>query len=161
MRSSKKNLSEFSKRLKNARTSRKYTQKQLAAESGVYLKTIQRYENVAEGNPVNPIALNLLYLSQALDITPEYLLLGEENMNIYMRALKTELLALSIKEIHDYHKQKLTDKVLSHLKLTDEFIEEIRAEWNMKYRSNKPGSKGFYRSYVQDTIIRYCHHRPL
>lgn len=161
MREAKKDLSAFSRRLKNARNNRHFTQQQLADESGVYLKTIQRYENITNGDPINPIALNLLYLSQALDVTPEYLLLGEENMNIYMKSLEAELLALSIREIHDYHKQNLTDKVLSHLKLTDEFIDKICAEWNRKYRSDKPGSRGFYHNYVQDTIIRYCHHRPL
>lgn len=161
MRESKKNLSAFSLRLKEARKNRKYTQKKLEEVSGVYLKTIQRYENVKEGEPINPIALNLLNLAQALDLTPEYLLLGEDNMNIYMAQIKAELLSLSITDIHYYNKQNLTDKVLSHLKLTDEFINEIRIEWNKKYHAKKPGAKGFYSNYVQDTIIRYCHHRPL
>ena len=156
MRNSKKNLSNFSLRLKEARFNI-YTQRQLAEKSGVTLKTIQRLENIEKMDDLSaepkPLASNLLMLSQALDVTPEYLLFGDENMNIYMRELEDELKNLSVEEIRYYHKQKLTDKVLCHLKLTDSFIINIQNYW-------KAHTLSCYRPYVQDTIIRYCHNRP-
>ena len=99
MRNSKKNLSNFSLRLKEARAEI-YTQQQLAEKSGVSLKTIQRLENIEKMDDPDaepkPLASNLLMLSQALDVTPEYLLFGNENMNIYMMKLEDELKKLSI-----------------------------------------------------------------
>ena len=152
MRKTNKKLSAFSIRLKEARAG-VYTQQELSIASGVNLRTIQRLENIADGDSPTPLALNLLWLSQALDVTPEYLLLGEDNMDIYMEIIKTELKGLSADEIHYYHKLSLTNKVLSHLKLTDDFIDEIQQYW-------KKNTLSCYRPYVQDTIIRYCHNRP-
>ncbi|MCR5205979.1 MAG: helix-turn-helix domain-containing protein [Lachnospiraceae bacterium] len=153
MRVTKKDLHDFSIRLKKAREDFKYTQKQLAEISGVNIKTIKRLENFEKKDNPSPLALNLLFLSQALDVTPEYLLLGEDNMNIYMKKLESELKALTIDEIRHYHRQNLTDKVLSHLKLTDTFIKEIWQYWNEHTIVCR-------RPYVQDAIIRYCHNRP-
>lgn len=156
MRNSKKTLSNFSLRLKAAR-SEIYTQSELSAKSGVSLRTIQRLENIEKkDNPTaepTPLASNLLMLSQALDVTPEYLLFGDESMNIYMQELENELRNLSIEEIRYYHKQALSDKVLCHLKLTDSFVASIQEYWRTHTLS-------CYRPYVQDTIIRYCHNRP-
>ncbi|MGN0271057.1 MAG: helix-turn-helix domain-containing protein [Candidatus Weimeria sp.] len=73
-----------------------YTQEQLAEISGVNIKTIKRLENFGESDNPSPLALNLVLLAQALDVTPEYLLLGEDNMNIYMKKLEGELKALTI-----------------------------------------------------------------
>lgn len=152
MRVSKKNLHGFSIRLKEARKGL-YTQEQLAEISGVNIKTIKRLENFEEKDNPSPLALNLVFLAQALDVTPEYLLLGEDNMNIYMEKLENELKALTRGEIQYYHRQNLTDKVLAHLKLTDSFINNIHSYW-------KAHTISCYRPYVQDTIIRYCHNRP-
>ena len=156
MRQSKKILSDFSIRLKNAREGI-YTQKELAEKSGVALKTIQRLENITKeknsNNEQKPLASNLLLLSQALDVTPEYLLFGNENMNIYMEILEEELKQLTVEEIRYYHRQKTTDKVLCHLRLTNSFVENIQHYW-------KENTMSCYRPYVQDTIIRYCHNRP-
>lgn len=153
MRESKKKLSPFSKRLKEARKGI-YTQQQLATESNVALKTIQRLETLPnDGTSYSPLAIHLLQLSQALDVTPEWLLNGNEQMDIYMNQIKEELKNLSIEEIRYYHSQPLTDKVLSHLKLTDDFITDLQQYWIQNTIS-------CYRPYVQDTIIRYCHHRP-
>lgn len=156
MRISKKNLSGFSLRLKEAR-GKKLTQDKLAELSGVNKRTIERLENIEKkddpSSEQKPLASNLLLLSQALDVSPEYLLFGNENMDIYMSILEKELKNLSIEEIRYYHKQELTDKVLSHLKLTDSFITEIQQYWTEHTIS-------CYRPYVQDTIIRYCHNRP-
>ena len=149
-----KKLHEFSLRLKRARTAMGWSQRDLAEQSGVCLKTIKRLEGVKAGDKErSPLAINLLHLAQALDVTPEYLLLGDENMDIYMEAIKKELLALDIKQIRHYHGLPLTDKVLSHLKLTDEFIGEIQRYW-------KQNTISCYFPYVMDTIIKYCHHRP-
>ena len=152
MRVSTKNLHGFSVRLKKARKGL-YTQEQLAEISGVNIKTIKRLENFEEKDNPSPLALNLVFLAQALDVTPEYLLLGEDNMNIYMEKLESELKALTRGEIQYYHRQKLTDKVLAHLKLTDSFINNIHSYW-------KEHTISCYRPYVQDTIIRCCHNRP-
>ncbi len=152
MRVTKKKLHGFSIRLKEARKGI-YTQEQLAKKSKVNIKTIKRLENFGESDDPSPLAHNLLYLAQALDVTPEYLLLGEDNMNIYMETIESELKALTIDEIRYFHRQNLTDKVLAHLKLTDTFIDEIQRYW-------KEHTISCTRPYVQDTIIRYCHNRP-
>ena len=152
MRETKKELSDFSLRLKESRKNL-YTQKELSEVSKVPQKTIERLENIKKGDSVSPLAINLLCLSQALDVTPEYLLLGEDRMNIYMSNIEKELKNFSIEDIHYYHSQKLTDKVLAHLKLTDSFIDDIHEFWNTN-------TLKCYKPYVQDTIIRYCHNRP-
>lgn len=152
MRKTKKELSDFSLRLKEARKDL-YTQKELSEVSKVPQKTIERLENIKAGDHISPLAINLLQLSQALDVTPEYLLLGEDCMTIYMENIRKELKSFSIDDIHYYHKQKLTDKVLAHLKLSDSFIDDIHEFWNNN-------TLKCYRPYVQDTIIRYCHNRP-
>lgn len=155
MRSTSKDLHPFSNRLKQARENCSYTQKQLADISGVRQRTIERLEIFEKNDDPSPLAKNLLLLAQALDVTPEYLLLGEENMNIYMSQIKKELKCLTKDEIIEYHKKKMTDKVLAHLKLTESDIDEIYVYWKentLKCRLQRP--------YVQDTIIRYCHNRP-
>ncbi len=156
---SSKELSGFSRRLKAARVG-KYTQRKLAEESKVGYRSIQRYESLEKNKNQSDDELlistsNLLRLSQALDVTPEWLLFGEEDMKIYMNKLESELKALSKEEIQFYHKQPLTDKVLSHLKLTDTFIDAVHQYW--KKNTLKCN---LHKTYVQDTIIRYCHNRP-
>lgn len=151
MKQSKKDLHDFSLRIKAARKGI-YTQDQLAKITGVPLKTIERFENFEKADSPSPLAQNVIKIAQALDVTPEYLLFGEDDMNIYMQKLEKELKALTVAEIHYYHKTPLTDKVLAHLKLTDSFINEIHKYW-------KENTLSCYRPYVQDTIIRYCHNR--
>lgn len=156
MRKSQKDLSEFSLRLKAAREGL-YTQEKLAEVSTVPLKTVKRLENIAKqensDSEAKPLASTIMKLAQALDVTVEYLLLGDDDMNIYMEKLEKELKNLTADEIRFYHKQKLTPKVLAHLRLTDEFIDEITRYWCANTLS-------CYRPYVQDTIIRYAHNRP-
>ena len=152
-----KELSGFSQRLRAARKEM-YTQKELSEASYVGYRSIQRYESIKKSDnstdeELQILTSNLLRLAEALDVTPEWLLFGEEDMKIYMTKLESELKALTKDEIYYYHKQSLTDKVLSHLKLTDEFIENIQQYW-------KSHTLSCYRNYVQDTIIRYCHNRP-
>lgn len=79
MRTTKKNLHSFSIRLKESRKGI-YTQEQLANIIGVNIKTIKRLENFDKKDNPSPLALNLVFLAQALDVTPEYLL-GRSNIN--------------------------------------------------------------------------------
>lgn len=153
MRQTQRELHGFSIRLKKARENMNYTQAELSKKSKVALRTIERLEIIPKSTQsVSPLALNVLYLAQALDVTPEYLLLGDDNMDIYMNDLEKELKNLTKEDIYYYHKQKLSPKVLAHLKLTDEFVDQICNYWTEHtLKCNRP--------YVQDTIIRYCHNR--
>ena len=146
-------LSDFSKRLKEERIRQGYTQKSLSEESNIPIQTLRRYEQRKNDNQTSPLAENLVKIAQVLDITVEYLLFGKDQMDLYMNQLKKELKELTIADIYHYHKMKMTKKVLAHLALTDDFIDEIHEHWR-KHGLN------CYHSYVQDTIIRYCHHRP-
>jgi transcriptional regulator with XRE-family HTH domain len=146
-------LSDFSKRLKEERIRQGYTQKSLSEESNIPIQTLRRYEQRKNDNQTSPLAENLVKIAQVLDITVEYLLFGKDQMDLYMNQLKKELKELTIADIYHYHKMDMTAKVLAHLSLTDGFIKEIREHWR-KHGLN------CYHTYVQDTIIRYCHHRP-
>ena len=66
----------FAQRLKRIRNERKYTQEKLGQISNIVSKTIQNYEQGKN----DPSAYNLLSLAQALDVTPEYLLKGNNDM---------------------------------------------------------------------------------
>ena len=70
----------FAERLISTRREKGYTQEQLAKFSQVSVSSIRRYEQGANQNK-EPSAYNLLVISQVLDVTPEYLLLGENKMN--------------------------------------------------------------------------------
>lgn len=152
MRKPEKNLHVFSLRLKKARAG-KYTQEQLAEISGVSLKTIQRLEAIEEGENKSPLACNLIPLAQALDVTSEYLLLGEDDMRIYMEKLKDELKGLTNDQVKKYHDKELNDKVLAHLKLTESFVTAIQSCWAKNHAVR------YYRSYVKETILKYCQNR--
>lgn len=146
-------LSDFSKRLKEERKRQGYTQKSLAEECDISLQTLRRYEQRKNNEQTSPLADNLVKIAQVLDVTVEYLLFGKDQMDLYMNQLEKELKELTIEDIRYYHKMSMTKKVLAHLALTEEFITEIQEYWRKHALS-------CYRPYVQDTIIRYCHHRP-
>lgn len=146
-------LSDFSKRLKEERIRQGYTQQSLSKESKIPIQTLRRYEQRKIDEQTSPLAENLIKIAQVLDITVEYLLFGKDQMDLYMNQLKKELKELTIADIRHYHKMPMTEKVLAHLALTEEFITEIQEYWRKHALS-------CYRPYVQDTIIRYCHHRP-
>lgn len=95
-------------------------------------------------------------LAKALDVTPEYLLLGEKNMNIYTDAIKAEL-----KQLADYDKiseiknEGLNSTYLPYLEMSEKLVSEITKYWN---------GKGIFdtrcnRNYVQDVILKYCQNR--
>lgn len=151
----------FADRMKRIRESRQYTQKQLAKIINVSEHSISNYEQ----GICDPSARILLELAQALDVTPEYLLLGGNNMNNYTEAIKTELMQLKDnKQIAHIKALRLNSTVLSHLELCDELVEEIKENWNKKgiFKREKAGvieESYCTRNYVQEVILRYCQNR--
>lgn len=152
---------DFEKRLKRIRKERKYTQQQLADIAGLTLHSISNYEQGIS----KPITKNLLELAKSLDVTPEYLLLGDNNMNNYTLAIKRELL-----QINDYEKisqiknEKLNSTILSHLEMSEELIHDIKFAWNnagifKKRKDNTVEMSYCTRNYVQEVILRYCQNR--
>lgn len=146
-------LSDFSKRLKEERIRQGYTQQSLSKESNIPIQTLRRYEQRKHDEQTSPLAENLVKIAQVLDITVEYLLFGKDQMDLYMNQLKKELKELTIDDVYHYHKMPMTEKVLAHLALTEEFVTEIHEYW-------RKDGLSCYRPYVQETIIKYCHHRP-
>lgn len=149
-----KQLSKFAKRLKEARKAAGYSQKKLAEKADVGYSTLCRYERETRNN-VFPRPLNLLHLAQVLDVTPEFLLEGKDDMNLYMDDLTGELEALNDDDIRRYHDMDMTDKVLAHLKLTEDFIRDVQASW-----SNGASRAPYTRPYVMEVIIKYASNRP-
>lgn len=146
---------DFSQRLKELRSEHHYTQEQLANIAKISLKSVQRYE---QGKGIKkPNVEYLLALAEVLDVTPEYLLKGEENMDSYNEAIKNELGHLeSFSQVKEIHDKELNAVVLAHLKLTDSLVTSVRDSWQAKKLF-----QGSYctRPYVQDVIVRYCQNR--
>lgn len=117
---------DFAKRLKQIRKERGYTQKQLSYIANIPVHTMRNYEQ----DICKPITRNLLELAKVLDVTPEYLLLGENNMNTYTMAIKKELLQLK-----DYKKiSKIKGKNLTLL-----FFRTWKWVWNLLKISKQNG----------------------
>lgn len=85
----------FADRLKELRNIRNYTQEELGKITNISVQSIRRYEQGRLNE--EPSAYNLLQLAKALDVTPEYLLIGDNNMTSYTEAIKREL-----KQLNDY-----------------------------------------------------------
>lgn len=119
----------FAKRLQQVRLERNYTQQQLANITHISVQTIRNYEQgVSE-----PISLYLLELAKALDVTPENLLIGENNMHSYSAAIKTELTQLmDFKSIAEIKDSELNSTILSHLEMSEELVSDITEDWNGK-----------------------------
>jgi len=153
---------DFAKRLKQIRKERGYTQKQLSDIANIPVHTIRNYEQ----DICKPITMNLLELAKVLDVTPEYLLLGENNMNTYTMAIKKELLQLKdYKKISKIKGEEFNSTILSHLEMGMELVEDIKTEWNnagVFIKENDDGTiEESYctRNYVQEIIIKYCQNR--
>lgn len=153
---------DFAKRLKQLRNARGYTQQELADIANIPVHTIRNYEQ----DICKPITKNLLELAKILDVTPEYILLGENNMFNYTIAIKNELLQLKdFKKIAMIKEEELNSTILSHLEMNEELVEDIRTEWNKAgiFKKERPGSviENSYctKNYVQEVIIRYCQNR--
>ena len=155
----------FGKRLKRIRCQRDYTQEQLARISDISVQTIRNYEQ----DLCEPISKYLLYLAKALNVTAEYLLLGDNNMSSYTDAIKVELMQLAdYDKISEIKNENFNSTVLSHLEMSDELVSSIKKDWNgkniFKCRKNVDGKiviKDSYciRTYVQEVIIKYCQNR--
>lgn len=143
----------FAERLKRIRSQRNYTQEQLAEISEISVQTIRNYE---QGISKNPVSEYLLNLAKVLDVTPEYLLLGGNNMTTYTNAIKTELMQLNnFNKISEIKNEEFNSTILSHLELDEELISAITKHWN---------TKGIFdtrcnRNYVEEVIIKYCQNR--
>ncbi len=143
----------FAERLKRIRSQRNFTQEQLAEISEISVQTIRNYE---QGISKNPVSEYLLNLAKALDVTPEYLLLGGNNMKIYTDAIKVELMQLDdFDKISEIKNEEFNSTILSHLEMGEELIAAVTKDWN---------TKGIFdtrcnRNYVQEVIIKYCQNR--
>ena len=109
----------FANRLKELRNIRNYTQEVLGKITNISVQSIRRYEQGKLNE--EPSAYNLLQLAKALDVTPEYLLIGDNNMSSYTDAIKREL-----KQLHDYEliseikDTDLNSTILAHLEMSNE-----------------------------------------
>lgn len=150
----------FAQRLKRIRNERKYTQEKLGQISNIVSKTIQNYEQGKN----DPSAYNLLSLAQALDVTPEYLLKGNNDMNNYTKAIKVELRQLNdFVQIAEIRKAELNSVILAHLELSEGLVSDIQDDWNQKRMFRSADSQSMdgkcYKNYVREIIIRYCQNR--
>lgn len=142
----------FAERLKRIRSQRNFTQEQLAEISEISVQTIRNYEQGIS----NPVSEYLLNLAKVLDVTPENLLLGGNNMKTYTDAIKVELMQLDdFNKISEIKNEEFNSTILSHLEMDEELISAITKDWN---------TKGIFdtrcnRNYVQEVIIKYCQNR--
>ena len=157
----------FANRLKELRNIRNYTQEVLGKITNISVQSIRRYEQGKLNE--EPSAYNLLQLAKALDVTPEYLLIGDNNMSSYTDAIKREL-----KQLHDYEliseikDTDLNSTILAHLEMSNELVDDIKKDWDkkgiFKRIEETDGVKTEVdsyctRPYVQDVILRYCQNR--
>lgn len=81
----------FAERLKRIRKENRYTQRELASISNISLQTIRNYEQgVSE-----PISRYLIELSLILEVSPEYLLFGNDDTNACQIEMKSERFKLN------------------------------------------------------------------
>lgn len=156
----------FAERLKKIRSKRRYTQEELAKSTQISIQTIRNYEQGRN----EPISLHLLCLAQALDVTPEFLLLGDNDMKNYTNSIQKELMQLDdYDKISEIKNEELNSVILSHLEMSEELISAIVNDWNSKNifkraKENNDGSvvmEDSYctRNYVQEVLLRYCQNR--
>ena len=143
----------FADRLKELRNIRNYTQEELGKITNISVQSIRRYEQGRLNE--EPSAYNLLQLAKALDVTPEYLLIGDNNMTSYTEAIK---------------ETELNSTILSHLEMSNDLVDAVKTDWNAKgifKRIEKEEDKQIVvdsyctRPYVQDVILRYCQNRSI
>ena len=163
----------FAERLKRIRKEKKYTQKQLATMANISMHTISNYEQEVS----DPTIYYLFELAKVLDITSEYLYLGDNNMTNYTNAIKNELIQLnSCDKIAEIKKQDFNATILSHLEMTDTLVYEVQDAWNTAKLFKKmvklqipttENAKDTYvevdsyctKAYVQEVILKYCQNR--
>ena len=146
----------FADRLKELRNIRNYTQEELGKITNISVQSIRRYE---QGR------------LKALDVTPEYLLIGDNNMTSYTEAIKRELKQLNdYGQISEIKETELNSTILSHLEMSNDLVDAVKTDWNEKgifKRIEKEEDKQIVvdsyctRPYVQDVILRYCQNRSI
>lgn len=159
----------FADRLKELRNIRNYTQEELGKITNISVQSIRRYEQGRLNE--EPSAYNLLQLAKALDVTPEYLLIGDNNMTSYTEAIKRELKQLNdYGQISEIKETELNSTILSHLEMSNDLVDAVKTDWNAKgifKRIEKEEDKQTVvdsyctRPYVQDVILRYCQNRSI
>lgn len=121
----------FADRLKELRNIRNYTQEELGKITNISVQSIRRYEQGRLNE--EPSAYNLLQLAKALDVTPEYLLIGDNNMTSYTEAIKRELKQLNdYGQISEIKKTELNSTILSHLEMSNDLVDAVKTDWNAK-----------------------------
>lgn len=148
----------FAKTLKELRKQYNMSQADLANVSGIALPTIRNYEQDRDGR--SPTLHNLMLLADLFHVSPYFLYFGgEQEMaknSIYMSTLAAEISQLppaAILEIHDSPPNGVT---LPKLAVSDEIVEQLTAKLNRGVTSPR---RGFYRSYVEQTLTRYAQNR--
>ena len=121
----------FADRLKELRNIRNYTQEELGKITNISVQSIRRYEQGRLNE--EPSAYNLLQLAKALDVTPEYLLIGDNNMTSYTEAIKRELKQLNdYGQISEIKETELNSTILSHLEMSNDLVDAVKTDWNAK-----------------------------
>lgn len=156
----------FGSRLKNCRKVKKYTQKELAAFCNVPEKTLQNWEQ----DKSIPKSRDILTISMVLDVTPEYLLLGEMHMKTYNAAIEAELTQLNnYTNIEEIKNTPYNSTILAHLEMSDELVDNVKKAWNDAelFKTVKKTEDGdvitettsCYRNYVAEVILKYTQNR--
>lgn len=134
------------------------SQVQLANISGISVKTIQNYEQNRNG--MAPTLPNLMMLADIFSVTPSYLYYGGDKemytSSLYMDNLLSELAQLSTESIKEIHDSEASGGSLPKLSISNAIIDKIAYKWNKDVVLPK---RGFYKSYVEQTIIRYAQKR--
>ena len=146
-------MKEFANNLKKLRKERNMSQVQLANISGISVKTIQNYEQ--DRNGMAPTLPNLMMLADIFSVTPSYLYYGGDK-EMYVDDLLFELAQLSTESIKEIHDSEASGGSLPKLSISNAIINKITYKWNKDVVLPK---RGFYKSYVEQTIIRYAQNR--
>ena len=148
----------FAENLKRFRKEKNITQNQLAQISGIPKGTICNYEQNRGG--CDPSLYNLMVLADIFDVTPYKLFYGEKKEmttnSIYMDEILSELLHLDHIAIGEIHNSEPNGISLPKLIISDKIIAKLTQCWNKDMVYPK---RGFYRNYVEQTIVRYAQYR--
>ena len=142
----------FAARLRRLRKENKYTQEHLAKIADISVQTIRNYEQEIV---TKPSCEYLLELAKILDVTAEYLLLGDDNVNNYTMAISKELRQLDADQILKIKQKDLNETILAHLEMSEKLVTEIINNWSKR----KLFDKYCTRQFVQDVILKYCQNR--
>ena len=148
--------SAFANNLKKLRHERGLTQQQLSAISDIPIGTIRRYEQNRNGNA--PSFHNFMVLADILDVSPYQLYFEgvDEMATLYMQDLESELIKLNPSQIEEIHESETNGISLPKLAMSEILVNAVKLKWNQNVQSPE---RGYYKSYVEQTIIRYAQDR--